>query len=125
MVRKTEEVFLVYANLVKQHSKGLDDKLQLITGPEQPKLHMPEHPAWAFRIFVTFVYTGRIHTVPVDPSHEIEWSQLRALWELGQELESITFKDAVVDAMMERHASLMRYDTLAFQALGDHLQAPE
>lgn len=118
-------MFLVYANLVKQHSKGLDDKLQLITGPEQPKLHMPEHPAWAFRIFVTFVYTGRIHTVPVDPSHESEWSQLRALWRLGQELESIIFKDAVVDAMMERHASLMRYDTLAFQALGDHLQAPE
>lgn len=110
----SEEVFLVYADLIKQHSKGLDDKLQLITGPEQPKLHMPEHPAWTFRIFVAFVCAGRIHTVPVDPSHENEWSQLRALWKLGQELESITLKDAVVDIMMGRHAPLMRYDTLAF-----------
>jgi hypothetical protein len=122
--KDSEEEFSIYADLVKQHSEILEAKLNHISGQAKSKLRMAELSAWSFRIFVAFIYTGYIHTVPVDPSHESEWALLRALWKLGQELESITFKDAVVDAMIERYAWLKQFDTLAFQAVGKHLQAP-
>lgn len=69
----SEEEFSIYADLVKQHSEILEADLKLIEGPKELKLCKDGLSAWAFRTFVAFIYTGHIHTIPVDPGHESEW----------------------------------------------------
>jgi hypothetical protein len=59
----SEEEFLIYADLAKRHSKVIETNIQLATGPEKSQLRTIEHSASHFKIFVSFIYTGRIYTM--------------------------------------------------------------
>jgi hypothetical protein len=81
----------------------LETNIQLAMVPEKSKVRATEHSPEHFNIFVSFIYTGRIHTV-VKSIKSSEWRLFSEPWVLGQALESTTFKDAVIDAMVERRA---------------------
>jgi hypothetical protein len=85
------------------------------------RLRMPEHSAFHFKIFVSFIYTGKIHTA----SNPNEWRLLYELWILGQALKSTTLKDAVTDAMIERRAMVPEFCSYSYIALVEHLQTKE
>ena len=119
-----EEEFLIYADLAKRHSKVIDTNIQLETGPEKSKLRTSEHSAAHFKGFVLFIYTGRLYTV-TKSTMPSEWRLLSDLWILGQALESTTFKDAVVDAMLERRAMFNEFHGEAYIVMADHLQTQE
>jgi hypothetical protein len=96
-----QEEFLIYADLAKQHSEAIAAQIDAITGINDTKLHMPELDVSHFKIFVAFIYTGKIHTL----NSASEWSLLGELWVLGKILKSTSFKDAVADAMVERRSA--------------------
>lgn len=121
----SEEEFLVYADLAKQHSKVIETSLQLASGPEKSRLRMAEHSAFNFGMFVAFIYTGRIHTIRNNATDDAEGRILTELWVTGQALQSATFKDAVVEATMERYASLKKHSSRAFSTLAVHLSTQE
>ena len=54
-----------------------------------------------------------------------EWRLLSELWVLGQALESTTFRDAVVDAMVERRTALNEFHDKAYVMMAEHLQTPQ
>lgn len=117
----SEAEFLVYADLAKRHSKVIETNIQLAAGPEKSRLRATEYSPEHFKIFVSFIYTGRIHTL----NSPREWRLLSELWVLGHALDSITFKDAVVDAMVERRTALNEFHGEAYVIMADHLQTPQ
>lgn len=117
----SEEEFLIYADLAKQHSKVIETNIKLAMGLEKSRPRMPERSAAYFKIFVSFIYTGRIHTVSKS-TESSEWRLLSELWVLGQALQSTTFKDAVVDAMVERRTTLNKFHNKAYVIMAEHLQ---
>jgi hypothetical protein len=82
---------------------------------------MPECSAYHFKFFVSFIYTGKIHTV----SNSSEWHLLCELWILAQALKSTTLKDAVTDAMIERRAMTKDFHMEAYVLLAEHLQTKQ
>jgi hypothetical protein len=120
----SEAEFSIYADLAKRHSKVIKTNIQLATGPEKSRLRATEHSPEHFRIFVSFIYTGRIHTV-ITSTEWSEWRLLSELWVLGQALDSTTFKDAVVDAMVERRATFNEFHSKAYVIMADHLQTSQ
>ena len=120
----SEEEFLIYADLAKRHSKVIETNIQLAAGPEKSRLRATEHSAEHFKIFVSFIYTGRIHTI-TNSTKSSEWRLLSELWVLGQALESSTFKDAVVDAMIERRTMFNKFHDKAYIMMADHLQTQQ
>jgi allantoicase len=120
----SEAEFLIYTDMAKRHSKVLEANIQLATGPEKSRLRATEHSAEHFKFFVSFIYTGRIHTV-TKSTERSEWRLLSELWVLGDALESTTFKDAVVDAMLERRAMFNEFHDQAYVIMADHLQTPQ
>ncbi|GAB7329948.1 hypothetical protein MBLNU13_g01650t1 [Cladosporium sp. NU13] len=120
----SEEEFFIYADLAKRHSKVFETNIQLATGPEKSRLRATKHSGELFKIFVWFVYTGRIHTT-TKSTNSSEWRLLSELWVLGQALESTTFKDAVVDAMLERRTMFNEFHDKAYVIMSDHLQTQQ
>lgn len=119
-----EEEFLIYADLAKRHSKGIETNIQLTTGPEKSRLRATEHSAEHFRTFISFIYTGRIHST-TKSTESSEWRLLSDLWVMGAALESTTFKGAVVDAMVERRTMLNEFHGGAYVVMAEHLQTKE
>ena len=115
---------MVYADLAKRHSKVIETNIQLATGPEKHRLRAAEHSPEYFKIFVSFIYTGRIHTTTKSTTLS-EWRLLSELWVLGQALESTTFRDAVVDAMVERRTMFNEFHDKAYVIMADHLQTQQ
>lgn len=70
---------------------------------EEGIVRFPEEDPELFRIFAGFIYTGFVHSKKCDGYPEID--RLAALWVLGEKLQAGEFKDAVVDAMIERLGS--------------------
>lgn len=119
-----EGEFLVYADLAKRHSKVIETNIQLATGSEKSRLRATEHSAEHFRTFVSFIYTGRIHSM-TKSTKSSEWRLLSELWVMGGALESTTFKDAVVDGMVERRTLCNEFHGEAYVVMADHLQTTQ
>jgi hypothetical protein len=118
---KGEKEFLILGDLAKQHSQTIATGLEALVGTEDTRLYMPEYSASHFKIFVSFIYTGKIYTM--DNSNE--WHLLGKLWVLGKTLKSTTFKDAVADAMIERRAMINQFWGQGYTDLMEHLQTKE
>lgn len=95
--------------------------LEALVNTQDARLRMPEDSAFHFKIFVSFIYTGKIHTT----NNPKEWRLLCELWILGQALKSTTLKDAVTDAMIERRAMTLEFSSHSHITLVEHLQTKE
>ena len=115
---------MIIGDLVKQHSRIIATKLETLVDTEDARLHMPECSASHFKLFVSFIYTGKIYTA-TDKENATEWRLLCELWILGQALESTTLKDAVTDAMIERGHMHSTYHSDAYTELAKHLQTTQ
>lgn len=121
----SQKTFLLLTEHFKQHSKHIETKLASISEVEPPAarlIHLPEHTAEDFEVFALFVYTGNIYSIDADKASE--WNCLARLWILGYELESTTFKDAIVDAILNKGASEGHYPDDLHDAVGAYLGQP-
>lgn len=72
---------------------------------EEATVRFPEDDPELFRIFADFVYSGQLDTVrhdDRDDGFDDEWKRLGLCWALGEKLLSISFKDAVMDAIVDK-----------------------
>lgn len=116
-------MFLIHTDLVKRHSQTFVTDLELSSGAEKPELRITEHLAHHFKLFVAFLYTGRVYTITEGLTKTYhEWSALAELWSTGHALGSATFKDAVVDAMLQKRATKSKFSSHTYKLLADHLQ---
>lgn len=77
---------------------------------------MPEHNLEAFDIFQHFIYTGSVFSAhrddaTEDASWDDEYIRFERCWELGEKLMSTNFKDAIVDALIDKITSEEQYPT--------------
>lgn len=77
---------------------------------QQRVIRLPEASPDLFEIFAIFVSSGKIHSskanevITIDElnSKDEEWVRLRDSWMLGDVLQSISFKDAITDAIIQK-----------------------
>ena len=112
---------MILGDLVKQHSQTIATKLKTLADTEDARLHMSECSAFHFKLFVSFIYTGKTYATGTKN----EWTLLCELWILGQALKSTTLKDAVTDAMIEKRAMTQSLSRNSYVLLVEHLQTKE
>lgn len=118
-----EEAFQVHVDLAKQHSEIFAANLENDPGAVKAELRMAEHSAQRFKLFVAFLYTGQIYSgLEGDSNARHEFNLLAELWCLGHALKSTTFRDAVVDAMIQKRVASKSYSSEAYKVLAEHLQ---
>lgn len=72
---------------------------------EERAVKMPEDDPELFKIFAAFTYSGAIHcSKPGDAmiDHIAQHGRLAKLWILAEKMRACEFKDAIVDAMVDR-----------------------
>jgi hypothetical protein len=78
---------------------------------------LPANSATAFEDFHSFLYTGKVYSgVEGDEdqrNRDKEWCHLGNCWILVEVLLSVSFKDVVVDAILEKIASTNRHPVKA------------
>ena len=76
---------------------------------------LPADSATAFEDFHSFLYTGKVYSAKEGeenaPGVDNEWTRLVWAWILGEVLLSVSFKDAVLDALLHKLAPKGRYPT--------------
>lgn len=96
--------FSLHEDLLKRHSEYFH---AAIDGPFEEssarRVQLPDNCSVdAFAIFAQFIYTGKIFikigTLPTE-ARDHEYDQIVEAWQLGDYILSISFKDAVVDAL--------------------------
>lgn len=117
----SEEKFLILGDLAKQHSQTIETKVKALTGTEDATLHMSEYSASNFKIFVSFIYTGKLYTMKDSKENLL----LGELWILGQALKSTTLRDAVTDAMIEWRTTAYLIYSDAYIDLAEYLQTKQ
>lgn len=108
-----------------EHSEKLRTKLSSICSNDSSEariLSQPDITAEDFEVFVLFTYTSRIYSVDADEDDACEWDRLARLWMLGSELESTSFKDAIVYATVNKATSAGKYPDRLPELFGGHLQ---
>lgn len=101
--------FSVHESLVRQES-GFVEAIFRNGWKENEKriVRLPEHDAEHFKIFFNFIYTGFIFSSkPGDafadkPEKDAEWTRLAYAYALGNYLQASDFKDAMMDAMIDK-----------------------
>lgn len=89
---------------------------------EEETITFPEDDPELFNIFANFIYTGYIRShKPEDkaksPGYDSEWDPLGAMRVLGEKLQAGEFKDAVVDAVVEKLRIGNKYPATMHQAV--------
>ena len=73
---------------------------------ESGQIPLPDHHPHVFKIFSRFIYCNAIFSAIDSVSDEqpvdMEWQLLADAWVIGDYLEAMDFKDAIVDAMIEK-----------------------
>lgn len=71
---------------------------------EQRLVSLPEDAPDCFEIFARFLYSMKLYICAEskDSKHDDEWCRLQHCWTLGDKLGSITFKDAISDAICDK-----------------------
>ena len=107
MVGAEEEVFYVHKTMLERHSDFFVKALQKewVEGSDKC-VKLPEDDPALFKLFVAFVYTGKIYfqhqpeSQPEDTCEE--WHICARAWVLGDKYQATSFKDAIVDALLEK-----------------------
>ena len=102
--------FDVYEDLLVRHSDFFSAALSKNWKEEERTVSLPEDRAAYFEVFFHFVNTGSIFSVREGDECkdeggkdcDKEWARLIKCWILGQKLLSLTFKDAIVDAIVAK-----------------------
>lgn len=102
--------FYIHEEAAKAHSDFLAAALHKGWKEAEDKvIKLPEDNAGLFNIFVRFVHTGRVYCAEEGDvsekngvSRDQEWSRLTKSWLLGDKLGSTSFKDAIIDALIEK-----------------------
>jgi hypothetical protein len=67
---------------------------------------LPSNSDTAFEDFHSFLYTGKVYTAMEDEENaagrDNEWTRLTNAWILGEVMLSVSLKDAVVDAVLQK-----------------------
>ena len=111
--------FLFHADLVSQHSDFFQARPEEgWKEAEERIVRLPDLPAdsaTAFEDFHSFLYTGKVYSAKEGeenaPGVDNEWTRLVWAWILGEVLLSVSFKDAVLDALLHKLAPKGRYPT--------------
>ena len=108
------ERFAVRKNLAIRHSEFIKKALDPASGWKEAKeniVRFPEESPEAFQVFVTFLNTGVIHLNHFKnaksnavreeaPDKDKEWNSIAQVWLLSDRIDSVAFKDAVVDKVV-------------------------
>lgn len=105
--------FWLPEGLAKSHSAFLAAALH--KGWKEAEEHivrLPTDTVETFRVFHRFVYTGKIFSedeiLPDLERDDTEWELLARCWVLGEKLQAGDFKDAIADAVVEKHMAERR-----------------
>lgn len=71
------------------------------TASQERIIRLPDHCPSTFAVYQDFMYSGRISSQTQPPSVK-EWSVLVDCYALGQQILDSDFKDAIVDAFIEK-----------------------
>jgi hypothetical protein len=70
------------------------------------RIKFQEYRPDSFETFLRFIGSGKIYSQIDDEdsgdAEDNEWHRLQRAWELGESLDSVPFKDAIVDAFYEK-----------------------
>lgn len=116
--------FVLYADLVKQHSGLFQTELEQNSSEQASSLRWPDLSADDFELFILFAYTGHIFTMEDKVLDVGEWKHLAKLWALGHTLRSTTFKDSVIDALMQRRIQITSYAGFLHEVMAQDLKEP-
>lgn len=104
--------FYIHEDLAAQHSNLVADAVR--KGWEESQEHLVRLPTAAYspvESFIRFAYSGRLYLLADSQTADIdvEWDRLRHCWSVGNMLKSMTFKDAVADAICEKIADTRKF----------------
>ena len=115
-VGRTNEIFDVHENLLLRHSDFF--KAALSGGwreRDERKVTLSEEKTEIFEIFSRFIYSGSIFSHKEgdeywanEKSLSHEWKRLQDCWNLGEKLQSTSFKDAIVDAIVAEYRTQLK-----------------
>jgi hypothetical protein len=108
------EKFIVRKDLATRNSKLIGKTLDPTSDWKEAKenvVYLPEESLEAFQSFVTFLDTGVVHldhfkSTKSEPARRVEWTQekqwdsIAQAWLLGDRIDSVTLKDAVVEKVI-------------------------
>ena len=117
--------FILPLGLVERYSEKLKSKLRNTSSGDTPDtrtMSLTDIMAEDFEVFVLFMYTGHIYSIGTDGNDPREWDHLARLWTLGHALESTYFKDAIVDAIVQKGKSAGKYPDHLDEILGETIQ---
>lgn len=124
--------FILHTDLVKLHSEVISkgaDRLKAQSesrNQEKRPVRLPSDSAEDFEVFRAFIYTGHVYSIPENNNERksTEWNGLAKLWMLGKSLQSTTFKDAVVDAVLHLIHTSGRTIFHTHETLAQHFHEP-
>ncbi|KAK3619784.1 hypothetical protein LTR56_023798 [Elasticomyces elasticus] len=118
--------FEVYEELLIRHSEFFRAAVSKKWREGQERaVSLPEDKPGHFEIFFNFLNGGQIFSSKEgdhDPEQntDLEWSRLIWCWILGQKLLSVTFKDAILDAIVAKMQDQGRYSKALYMQPFDY-----
>jgi hypothetical protein len=97
-------VLHVHQNVLGASSFFLQDALRSRPEGSTDPIVIPRStfPEPFFKIYIDWLYSGRIHvTASTGFALSAEWGSLKLCYKLGKSLRDCSFRDAVIDAMIE------------------------
>lgn len=114
-----------HAGLLSQHSDFFQACLRNGWKEAEERIvrlpDLPDESATAFETFQSFLYTGKVHTAMTgeenEPGNDREWARLTNAWILGEVLLSVSFKDAVLDAIVHKMNNTSRHPISMYRSV--------
>ena len=111
--REHETFFTAFQEDLVRHSEFFEAKYEGQGNADTLCARLPDCDPALFLIFCRFIKTGQLFIKQEGDKHppergvksspwDEEWDRLANVWLLGEELKSCSFKDAIVDAVIEK-----------------------
>ena len=98
--------FSLHAGLARAQSEFIDAAFRYgWKESEEKTIRLPDHEPEHFQLFLWFIYTRSIFSTKSgdkELDHDREWARLVDSWLLGHYLQAADFKDAVIDAIIQK-----------------------
>lgn len=96
-----DSIFVVHESTIRQRSRFFDNALKRGWKEAEHKVvRLPEAESDAFELYVNWLYSSQLYTK--GQSDEDEYGQLVEAYVLGDWLQDPDYKDAVIDALIDK-----------------------
>ena len=119
---EAEHTFYVHEEVAAEFSDFLKAAIQGGFSEAQDRIvRLPDDDPELFKIFLAFTYTGRVYCTKADdresPNEDREKGRLADAWMMAERLQSVKFKDAIVDSLIANMLSTGTYPTGTYKGI--------